>query len=189
MALSTHSAASRIAALCLLIALIAAFGVALGVPLVHEYRLAIAEVEQHRLALDGYRRVAGREANLRQGIETLKGDRSLKDVVLPAGSESGATATMQDRVQSIIGGAGAWLTSVQPLPATAEDGHRRMGLRLAFATDIKALRQILYKLEYGRPVMILDSVYIHARTARAVGVGNPLEVRLDIFAFKPDSAS
>ena len=189
MALRTHSAASRIAALCLLIALIAAFGVTLGVPLADEYRLVIAEVEQHRLALDGYRRVAEREANLRQGIEILKGDQSLKDVMLPSGSESGATAAMQDRVQSIIGDAGAWLTSVQPLPATAEDGHRRMGLRLAFATDIRALRQILYEIEYGRPVMILDSVYIHARTARAVGVDNPLEVRLDVFAFKPDSAS
>lgn len=189
MAFRKHSAASRIAALGLLIALIAAFGAALGVPLADEYRRAIAAVEQHRLALDGYRRVAGREADLRRGIETLKGDQSLKDVMLTAGSESSATAAMQDRVQSIIGDAGAWLTSVQPLPATVEDGHRRMGLRLAFATHIKALRRILYDIEYGRPVMILDSVYIRARTARAIGVGNPLEVRLDVFAFKPDSES
>lgn len=184
-----HSAASRIAALALLIALIAAFGAALGVPLAAEYRRAIAVVEQHRLALDGYRRIAAREANLRRGIATLKGDQSLKDIMLTAGSESSATAAMQDRVLSIVGGAGAWLTSVQPLPAIAEEGHRRMGLRLAFATDIKALRRILYDIEYGRPVMILDSVYIRARSARAIGVDNPLEVRLDVFAFKPDSAS
>ena len=163
-------------------------GLGLGFPLVHEYRMALAEAERYRVALDGYQRVARREADLRQRIDTLKRDRSLEEVLLPSGSDSGATAAIQDRVQTIVGSAGAWLTSVQPLPATLDDGHRRIGLRVAFATDIGALRDILYALEHGRPVMILDDIYIHARTSRAVGVAYPLEVRIDVFAFKPENA-
>ena len=91
-------------------------------------------------------------------------------------------------MQSIIGAAGAWLTSVQPLPATVEDGHRRIGLRIAFTAEIGALRDILFALEYGRPVMILDGVYIRARSSRAVGVARPLEARIDVFAYKPEGA-
>lgn len=188
MALTSHRAASRIAALCLLIVVMAIFGLVLGLPLVREYRLALADVERYRVALDGYQHIAQREANLRQWIESLKRNRSLKEVVLPSGSDSGATAAIQDRVQSIIGSAGAWLTSVQPLPATPDDGHRRIGLRVAFATDIRALRDILYALEHERPVMILDNVFIHARTSRAVGAAYPLEVRIDVFVFKPENA-
>ena len=60
-------------------------------------------------------------------------------------------------------------------------------MRVAFATDIEALRDILYALEYGQPVMILEGVYVHARTSRAIGVGYPLDVRIDVFAFKADN--
>lgn len=188
MALTSHRAASRIAALGLLIAVLAIFGLGVGAPLTREYRLILADVDRYRVALDAYRRVARREANLHRTIESLKRNPSLEDVLLPPGSDSGATAAIQDRVQSIIGSAGAWLTSVQPLPATPVDGHRRVGLRAAFATDIRALRDILYALEHGRPVMILDNVYVHARTSRAVGATYPLEVRIDVFAFKPEAA-
>lgn len=185
--LTSHRAASRIAAISLLIVICAAFGFGLGFPLAQEYRLAFAEVAQYRVALDGYQRIAQRETSLRQAIEELKRDRSLKQVLLPLGSDSGATAAIQDRVQSIIGNAGAWLTSVQPLAATLDDGHKRIGMRVAFATDIEALRDILYALEYGQPVMILEGVYVHARTSRAIGVGYPLDVRIDVFAFKADN--
>lgn len=166
----------------------AIFGLGLGFPLVREYRMALAEAERYRVALDGYQRVARRETVLRERIESLGRDRSLEEVLLPPGSDSGATAAIQDKVQSIIGSAGAWLTSVQPLPATLDDGHRRIGLRVAFTTDIGALRDILYALEHGRPVMILDRVYVNARTSRAVGTAYPLEVRMDVFAFKPENA-
>lgn len=189
MASKSHGALSRIAALSLLIAIIATVGLGLGIPLADEYRLVLAEAGRHRAALDGYRRVAGRDAELRRRIDALENDRSLTEALLPAGSDSGATAAIQDRVQSIIGAAGAWLTSVQPLPTSRDDGHRRIGLRVAFTSDIGALRDILYALEHGRPVMVLDGVYIHARTSRAVGVTNPLDVRIDVFAFKPDSAA
>lgn len=188
MARPNKRVASRIAALVLLIAVIQMAGFGLGYPLLLEYRSSYAEFTRNVDALHGYQRVTGHEATLRQRIATLKRDRSLEDLLLPPGSDSGATAAMQDRVQSIIGSAGAWLTSVQPLPATLEEGHRRIGLRVAFTSDIGALRDILLELEQGRPVMILERVNVHARTSRAVGAAYPLEVRIDVYAFKPEGA-
>ena len=179
---------SRIAALCLMILLIQAFTLGFGYPLMVGFRLVHAEFTQTVDALHGYQSVTWHEGTLRRRIDALKRDRSLEEILLPSASESASTATLQDKVQSIIGDAGAWLTSVQPLPATVEDGHRRIGLRIAFTADIGALRDILLALEYGRPAMILDGVYIHARSSRAVGVARPLEARIDVFAYKPEGA-
>lgn len=179
---------SRIAALGLLVGFCASLGIAVGVPLVGEYRQVLAEVERDRVALDGDERLARSEAGLRRRIESIKRDRSLDELLLPAGSESGATAAIQVRVQSIIGSAGGWLTSVQALPTAPDGDYQRVGLRVQFAADIDSLRDILYALEFGRPVMVVDNLFVHARTSRAIGVVYPLDVRVDVFTFKPGDA-
>jgi hypothetical protein len=56
-------------------------------------------------------------------------------------------------------------------------------LRLQVTADTTQLRDILRSLEYSRPVTILDNVFIHSKSARAVGVERPLVVRLDVYAF------
>ena len=188
MVLAHKSAASRIAALSLLVALCSLVGVGVGLPLFSEYRLVLAKIEHYRATLDGYERVARRETALRRWIESLKQNQSLEGLLLAAGSDSSATAAMQNRLQSIISDAGAWLTSVQALPAVPGDGHRRIGLRVQFVADINALRNILYGLEYGRPAIVLDNLFVHARSSRAIGVVDPLDVRIDMFAFKPEDA-
>ncbi len=188
MVLVRNSLPSRLAALGLLLLALIAAGFGLGVPLVHQYRTSVAQIEESLQFLQLNRRIARREVALRQAIGRLKESRALDGLLLPAGSDGGAVAILQDKVQGIITQAGARLTSTQALPVEPGQGHRRIGLRLQFAADIEALRQILHGLESGRPALVLDNLFVRGRTARAVGVVNPLDVRVDVFAFKPEAA-
>ena len=182
------TAAARLAALALLATLIATVVAAIGVPLGTEYRAVLAEIERQRIAIDGYRNVAARAPALRARIATLEDDASLEGLALPPGSDSAATAAAQEHVQTVIADAGARLATVDVLTPTPGDGYRRIGLRVQFSADVGALGAILRALEYGRPAMVVDNLYVHARTSRAVGNDRPLEVRVDLFAFKPEGA-
>ena len=188
MALTRNSAASRTAALGVLAAFLLVVGVGAGLPLVAEYRLTVAHVEHSRSMLGAYERIARREAVLRRGRDSLARARSLDGLLLPPGSDGAAIAALQNRLQSIVRDAGASLSSVQALPAVTEDRHRRIGLRVQFAANVDSLRTIFHALEYGRPAMVLDDLSIRARSSRAVGVDNPLEVRVDVFALMPEGA-
>jgi hypothetical protein len=148
------------------------------------YRSAETRVEQYHAALAGYRRLAERERELKPVVELLRKGGSFEGLLLPAASDSASVAAMQSRVQTVVASAGADLTSVEALPALGVEGHQRVGLRIQFVTDTNALRTILHGLEYGRPIMIFDNVFVHAQTARAVGVDNPLAVRMDVFSFR-----
>lgn len=188
MLLTRNSLPSRLAACGLLLLVLAVLGFGLGTQLVHRVQASLAEIEDSWQSLQVNQRVARREAALRRAIERLRQDRALDGLLLPAGSDGGAVATLQDRVQAIITGAGARLTSAQALPVEPGQGHRRIGLRLQFAADIEGLRAILHGLESGPPAVVLDNFFVRGRTSRAVGTINPLDVRVDVFAFKQEGA-
>ena len=174
---------SRLAALALLALAVAGLGLVILLPLRAAYRSAEARVEQYREALAGYQRVTDRERELKPAVELLRQGGSFEGLLLPVASDSASAAAIQSRVQAVVAGAGAELTSVEALPSLSVEGHQRIGLRVQFVTDTNALRTILHALEYGRPIMVFDNVFVHAQTARAVGVVNPLAVRLDVFSF------
>ena len=65
---------------------------------------------------------------LRQAIERLKESRALDGLLLPAGSDGGAVAVLQDKVQSIISQAGARLTMIVKVDQSARrDGADGLG--------------------------------------------------------------
>ena len=136
-----------------------------------------------------YQDLASQEATLRgtearrRSLDRLKKDGKVRGLTLPASSAGAAAAGLQERLAGIVGTAGGRLTTVQVLEAESPGPVSRIGLRLQFTADTIQLRDILHALEYGRPVTILDNVFIHSQSARAVGVERPLIVRLDVYAF------
>ncbi len=126
----------------------------------------------------------GSEAR-RRSLDKLKKEGTIRDITLPASSAGIAAAGMQERLARIVETAGGRLTTVQVLETDSPGPVSRIGLRLQFTADTTQLRDILRSLEYSRPVTILDNVFIHSKSARAVGVEWPLVVRLDVYAFLP----
>ncbi len=189
MRLARGSPPSRLAAPGLLAVVVAAFLYVAGAPLMAQYRAKQAEIAATVQSLRVHRGAGRRQAALRRTIDRLEDSRSLDGLLLPSGSDGAAVAAMQERTQSIIGDAGARLTSALALPAEPIEGHRRIGLRLQFAADVEGLRRILHALESGRPAVVLDNLFIRGRTSRAIGAVNPLDTRVDVFAFKPADES
>ena len=180
---------SRLAALGLLLVACGILGICVGLPLYGAYERTLSEISRYQRDLDHYRRVLQTETSLNNAIESVEQNRDIEELLLDAGSDSIAVAELHNQLQGIVGATGAALETVEALPPQQEDGHRRLGLRIQFACDINALRNVLYGLEYGRPAMILDNIFIHARSTRAIGIADPLNVRIDVFAFKPGELS
>lgn len=172
-------AAAALAFLVLMVAL-----VLIVPPLRDAYGRAEARLALHMQQLARIEGLATREAALARSIATLRGTGNSAELLLPAGSDGAAVSLLQDRLQVLLGQNNAELASVEALPASDLGGYRRVGLRLQFTTDVAGLRAILHGLEQARPMLVTESLSVRSRTARAVGVVNPLDVRLDAVALK-----
>ncbi len=155
-------------------------------PLIESYTEAASEIRRLDAAIKIHRLIAARRGALKESLASFRKG-GLIDGLLPfAGSDSKATAALQSHVQSIISEAGAELSSVEALDPAEGDQSRRVGLRLRFSSSVDSFREILYGLEYGRPILVLSNLSVQARDVRAVGVINALDVGFEVFAFKPE---
>ena len=181
----SNTATAKLMALALFGAMAAAVGFGVVGPVWDRYGMAIEKTLELRQELAGYQQVARQAESLRTLLDKPEADDGLGSLVMTPASDGVVTARMQSRMERIIEKAGARLSSVQALPPQPMGGLRRIGLRLLFAADTGSVRTIFHALEYGRPVTVLDNIFIHARSEKAVGTVLPLTVRLDVFAFLP----
>lgn len=171
----------RAAALALLL-------VVVGLPLLiavqalaSAWRDAGAELRREQAALAALRAEAA-------AVQAAGEATGLADLLLPAGPASAATAALQRRLQEIAVEAGGEVESLEPLPAEAADGFRRVTLRVQLRLDNPALRRVLHALEYGAPTVLVDNLTIRALSGRAVGAERPLSVGFDMTALQPEPA-
>lgn len=180
-----NTATAKIAALALFGAVVAAVGFGVVGPLWERYAMAFEETRELRQVLAGQQFLAKQADRLRSELVTTEAEGELQSLVMKPASDGVAAARLQSRMEDMIERAGARLSSVQALPPQPVGTLRRIGLRFLFAADTESVRTVLHALEYGRPVAVLDNVFIHARSEKAVGTIQPLTVRLDVFAFLP----
>jgi len=172
---------SRLAALLLLLVVLAAGYVVIGVPIRHAYDQANREIAANRLQLA----IAEREAQRRVATAAaLQRGPDAGPLVLTAASDSSAAASLQTALQSILETHAAQLVSIETLPGAGAGGFRSVRLRVQFSTDHLGLPNVLHALEAGRPVVFLENLTIHARSSRATGVDRPLDVQVDLTAFR-----
>jgi hypothetical protein len=108
-------------------------------------------------------------------------------LMLPIGSDSAAIAALQERLAQLLGAAGAQASSVEALPALPLAGTRQIGVRAQFAADTPGLAAILHGIEDARPLLIVTALNVRARSSRAVGTPNPLDVEIELYGFKPEA--
>ncbi len=139
------------------------------------------------LALEG--EIARRRVELRDAAKALGDPGALNDLLLAGGSDAVAMAGLHERARELIAAARASLISIQQLPPGDEAGHRRIALRVQFAADLPGFQRIVYALESGRPAVVVTNLYLRARTSRGVGMINPLDIQMDLLAYRKDAAS
>ena len=181
------SSVSRLTALLLLAATILAAYALIGWPLQSAYQEALANIVDRRLVLARLDAAKMRDSALAATLRSRED--STGNPVIAAETDSSAAAFLQSHLQTLLEANAAQLTSVEALQSDTRDSYRGVSLRAQFTTGHEGLRQILFALEAGRPVVFLDNMTVSARSVRAIGVERPLDVQVDLTAFRDSDGS
>ena len=168
MALAPGTIGAKSAALLLLVLALFLGDVVIVSPLIAAYKRQFDQVKNLKNTLDQHTGIANEAGTLRRELAKLQSDGRFKNLMLKPASEARAAADIQNTMEILIQSAGARLSSVQALPVQPSTGMKKIGLRLQFSAANQSLRKILHELEYGRPVSLLDNVFIHSATAKSI---------------------
>ncbi len=106
--------------------------------------------------------------------------------VLDGNTDAVAGATFQQLLQQMAIGAGAYLSSVEVLPAEAVDGYRRIGLHVAVSAPWPVLLQLLQSVEQASPPMLVDDLRLHEPPLHNAAL--PMDVSFTLLAFRGGAA-
>jgi general secretion pathway protein M len=175
--------ARRLLALALLVGLIAAAWLAVVQPLLGWRAAAEARLAEAQSTLGRYRAVEGRSEEIARQAADLRQVAKRESLFLPGATAGQAAAALQDAIKAALAAADARADSIQALETSAEGGLVRIAMRVRLSADTKSLQKLLHGLEAGRPVVMLEGVYVRARSFRADGQERNLDVRFDAVGF------
>ncbi len=204
MTISLPPGLSKLLAVLLLAAVIAGGYLLLVQPLAARFGGQRDAIASSRQLLARYRALGRDGGALTAEARQLQTVRTLETAYLTGDSDALTAAKLQALVEQAVARHGGQLQTTQPLPAAAEEGFKRIAVRVQLTAGIEPLRRILYGLEAGQPYLFLDNLEIRrgrgsaARLARATAGGalpgpgtdgsaappeEPLSIRLDIFGY------
>jgi len=138
-------------------------------PLLAAFQDNASRIEQAESLLQRYRALAEQRQAMADRLAAQEEMAASAAGYLQGPSDALAAAQLQDRVKSVIEGAGGELRSTQILPARATEadaGIRRAALRVQFAVTIEGLAETLYELESGQPYLLIDQLSVREQRTR-----------------------
>ncbi|MGQ0676965.1 MAG: type II secretion system protein GspM [Rhodospirillales bacterium] len=189
---------SRLLALTLLALAVAGAALGIVLPLRALEQSLGEEVAHYRRMLETHAAIAVRRGDLARTAAAAN-PQAMVELLLAGNTDAAATAALHDRVRELVAATRATLISIQALPsaeAGAQSGQsaspptapRRIGLRVQFAADLPGFQRVIHALEGGRPAVVVTNLYLRARTSRAAGDANPLDVQMDLVGFRRSGA-
>lgn len=179
---------SRLLALALLLAAFAAAWLLAVEPLLAWRAGAQARLDETAATLARHRAIAARADEIAAEAAALRDLAERESLFLPGASEGQAAAALQDAIKAAMLAADARADSVQALDPATDGGVTTIAMRVRLTADTKSLQRLLHALEAGRPVLLVDGLYVRARTFRAEAAERNLDVRLDVIGFAPAGA-
>lgn len=185
---------SRLSAVALLLAVLAAGYLYVAAPLVAAYRGADEEIRQTRQLIARFEAVAATRRVYRDQWNELSSRQAGGGVYLGAQSDALASAELQGRIRDTVAAHGGTLRSIQSLPAESDGDFLRVAVRVQFTGNLAAMHRILYTLEASRPFVFLDNLDVRSRRARRskdLEDSDPeLTIRFDLAGYlRPESGS
>lgn len=172
---------ARLAAIGLLLAVIAALALAAALPYA---RLAALDGEMARLRpelAELTRRLAD-GARLQQENRALRQDQSA-DLLLPGAVTGVAGANLQKRIAEVVAANNGHTRSIQVLPPKRDGDLTQIAVSLAFQASIAGLREILFALETGTPLLFVDELAIHGPQPSATSATASLQVTMQVSGY------
>jgi general secretion pathway protein M len=189
--------AGRIAALALLLALLAVVWLAGIAPLLDGYRADRETVAFASEQLPRLRRLAGEAPMLQAELDRAVRDPAGRTRLLGGASDALAGADLQNRVSRDATRHGLALRSAQILPPAAEEGFRRIGIRVALEGNLGSLRRLLYGIESAPTFLFVDNLEIRSRgggrilrrqAGQAQAQAQQLAIRFDVYGYQRETA-
>ena len=177
----------RLAALALLLALPALGYLGVAAPLMDGYAEARAEIVAKRERLTRLYRVAALRDGLQARLSALRRTQADSGVFLDGSTPALAAARLQDRVSRLAGQTGGEVRSVQSLKPEPGDGVTRIAVKARVTGDVRALQELLYALETGRPLIFVEDLEVRARLRRGetgLALDPELTVNLTLAGFR-----
>ena len=176
----------RLGAVLLLLAAILLAWFLLLHPVSALYRDARAEIEQDQEHLAKLRTAAAGAPALQRRFAQLQQRRDAGRHTLTGESSALAAAALQDHIKTIAARHGAELTSTNVLAPAETAGVPTVMVNVSMRMDISALQHVLYDLESGVPLVIVEAATIQTPQAEQEGPGGDaggLIVQLDLKSF------
>jgi len=129
---------------------------------------------------------------LRAHVTQLRTAAAGNKQTLEEGSNAVAAAALQGRIGEIATGAGVMIASSESLAAEAQDGYRRLGLRLVVNGSYDGLIRLLAGIEKATPPLIVDNLQIRGSQRRPRAPADsvaPLDASFEVFGFRLSEAS
>ena len=180
---------SRAAALALLLVVsLVIYAVAVA-PLIAQAgrESVVLALSQERLAR--FQTLAAQIGELERAYDRVRARGPVEGLFLKASSPATASARLQEHIKELVKSSNANITSLFALPPVAKEDHRRIGLRVLMTVDPTSLQRILHGIETAEPVLIVEKLYVRARTARSVNVVRDLDVEIEIVGFLGNPAA
>lgn len=163
---SSPSQLHRLAALLLLTLMGGLFYVMIDQIWMGQYRLYQTNTERLLDRLHNLQRLATARPELEKAIQSIRDDQRTAAYFLPPAPPVLAAADLQQRVKSLVEGAGGNLLSVQALPVVEEGGVVRVAVGVTVQGDVGMLQKTLHSLESQVPLLFVDNLEVSARQFR-----------------------
>ncbi len=131
-----------------------------------QYRLYQTHAERLLDRLHNLQRLATARPELEKAIQSIRDDQRTAAYFLPPAPPALAAADLQQRVKSLVEGAGGNLLSVQALPVVEEGGVVRVAVGVTVQGDVGMLQKTLHGLESQVPLLFVDNLEVSARQFR-----------------------
>lgn len=177
--------AGRLVALALLLAALAGLWLVAVAPLLEWRNGAQARLDEAATTLARHRAIASRADEIAAEAAALRDLADRESLFLPGASEGQAAAALQDAIKAAMLTAEARADSIQALDPVVEGALTAIAMRVRLSADTKSLQRLLHALEAGRPVLLVDGLYVRARSFRADAAERNLDIRLDVVGFAP----
>lgn len=111
---------------------------------------------------------------------------SLAAQLMPGTSPAAAAAYLQQRLGALVTESGALLLSFELLPAETSDDAPLQGVtgRIRVTGNTPSLLALLYALESQRPLLVLDNIFVRARSDQDTVPGGHLDVQMDVSGYR-----
>lgn len=136
---------------------------------------------QERIAMQELRLKAGeaflrRKAALEERLKRAREERGKLNSWLLSGKSPALSAVeLQEIVQTIAARSGARITSISLIPHEANEGFRKISVKLAVEGDLSGLSRLLHGLETHPKKLVIPNFEVRSFTPRAVRATPPRE--------------